>query len=347
MAVTIKDVAKAAGTSTATVSKVMNGSYSISQETIDRVNRVMEELNYHPNTRARNLSHQANRTIFFVAALDRNTGFLNPHMFEMLCGIEHTLSKKGYSLVVKGVLPSEAAELVKESSDTKVADGFILHASAITKELDEVIYKNEIPHLVLGMPDFDSHFCWIDVDNKYAGEVAVKHLLACGYCSVAYIGGTDDDRISEHRLSGVLSVLNRHEVIRPQNYVQQGKSVTWDGYEMTKQVLSGNSIPEAIICANNYLAYGCVNAISDAGLQIPRDIGVLTFDNYPFSQLLNPQLTVVDIDVYDLGSEAGKTILQIIKKPTVHVQSYFTCPTVIERDSTKPRENFKNLNKLF
>lgn len=338
MAVTIKDVAKAAGTSTATVSKVMNGSYSISQETIDRVNRVMKELDYHPNMRARNLSHQANQTVYFVAALGKNAGFSNPHMFEMMCGLEHTLSRKGYSLVVRNILPTEAPEFIKECADTKTADGFILHASIITKELDEVIYKREIPHLVLGMPNFDSHFCWIDVDNKYAGEVAVKHLLTCGYRSVAYIGGTEEDFISMHRLEGVLSVLDQHDVIRPKNYVQYGASVTDSGYAMTEQVLSGKQRPEAIICANNYLAYGCVKAIQDQGLQIPEDIGVLTFDDYPFSQLLRPMLTVVDIDVYDLGIEAGKTILQIIKKPHMHVQSYITYPAIIQRDSTVKRK---------
>lgn len=335
MAVTIKDVAAAAGTSTATVSKVMNGSYSISQETIDRVNRVMKELDYHPNMRARNLSHQANQSIIFIAALGKNMGFLNPHMFEMLCGLEHTLSKKGYSLIVKDVLPSDVAEYVKESADTKVADGFILHASVITKQLDEVIYKNEIPHLVLGMPDFDSHFCWVDIDNKYAGEVAAKYLLTCGYQSIAYIGGTKDDRISMHRLEGVLSVLGRHEVNQSPKYVQYGPSDTESGYEMTKKVLSCKERPGAIVCSNNYLAYGCLKAIYDLGLKVPEDIGVLTFDDYPFSQLLRPMLTVVDIDVYNLGVEAGRNILTIVKKPHMHVQSYIINPSIIQRDSTK------------
>ena len=335
MSVTIKDVAKAAGTSTATVSKVMNGSYSISEETIERVTRVMKELNYHPNTRARNLSHKASNTVVFATTLGKNMGFQNPHMFEMLCGLEHSLSKKGYSLVVKDIQPSETAAYVKECSDTKAADGFILHASVISPELDEIIYKNEIAHLVLGMPDFENHFNWIDVDNKYAGEVAIKHLLSCGYCSVAFIGGMENDCISMHRLSGVLSVLNQHEVILPKGFVQYGESLTDSGYDMTKQVLSGKSKPEAIICANNYLAFGCVNAIHDLGLKIPKDIGVLTFDDYPFSQLMHPQLTVVNIDVYDLGAEAGKTIIQIIKKPHMHVQSYITYPSIIQRDSIR------------
>lgn len=108
MAVMIKDVAKQAGVSTATVSKVMNGSYSISQETIDRVKKVMQELDYHPNLRARNFVTQSTKTIVFVTSLGKNAGFANPHMFEMVCGMEHVLTEKGYSLVIKNMSSVEA-----------------------------------------------------------------------------------------------------------------------------------------------------------------------------------------------------------------------------------------------
>lgn len=93
MGATIKDVAKLAGTSTATVSKVMNGSYSISQETADKVRKAMEELDYHPNLRAKNFARQSARTIIFVAELGKGTGFANPQMFEILCGLEEVLAR--------------------------------------------------------------------------------------------------------------------------------------------------------------------------------------------------------------------------------------------------------------
>lgn len=103
MGATIKDVAKLAGTSTATVSKVMNGSYSISQETADKVRKAMEELDYHPNLRAKNFARQSARTIIFVAELGKGTGFANPQMFEILCGLEEVLAQKDYTLVVRNI----------------------------------------------------------------------------------------------------------------------------------------------------------------------------------------------------------------------------------------------------
>ena len=180
MAVTIKDVAKAAGVSTATVSKVMNGSYSISRETVDRVNRVMQELDYHPNLRARNFVKQSTKTIVFVTTLGKNAGFSNPHMFEIICGMEHMLSEKGYSLVVKHISVAQATEYVHRTAEAKSADGFVIHASVVSRELDELIFREEIPHLVIGNPNFNSHFCWIDIDNRLAGELAAKHLLERG-----------------------------------------------------------------------------------------------------------------------------------------------------------------------
>lgn len=334
MATTIKDVAKRAGTSTATVSKVMNGSYSISQATIDRVNQAMVELNYHPNLRARNFANQSTKTVVFVTSLGENTGFSNPHMFEIMCGLEHALTNKGYSLIVKSISVESACEYVKNASDTKIADGFVIHASVISAELDELIYQEEIPHLVIGNPNFNSHFCWIDIDNRLAGEIAAKHLLEKGYQSLAFIGGKEEDKISMHRLYGVKSVLNEHDVIVPSGYVQQGESDCDSGYAMMEQIIRRGKMPDAVICANNYIAYGCVNALHDRNIQIPEDMAVLTFDDFPFSKILKPMLTVVNIDVFDVGIQAGKYILQKIRKPNMYVQSYITLPSLIERDST-------------
>lgn len=109
MGATIKDVAKLAGTSTATVSKVMNGSYSISRETADKVRKAMETLDYHPNLRAKNFAKQSARTIIFVAELGKGTGFSNPHMFEILCGLEQVLNQKDYTLLVRNITARECA----------------------------------------------------------------------------------------------------------------------------------------------------------------------------------------------------------------------------------------------
>lgn len=334
MGATIRDVAKLAGTSIATVSKVMNGSYSISQATKDRVLEAMQALNYHPNMRARNFSRQSTKTVIFITALEKNMGYLNPQMFEIVCGLEQSLSRKGFFLMVKSISTGEAVEYIREAFHAKLADGFVIHASVISPALDDMIFREAVPHLVVGTPDFTSHFCWIDIDNRLAGEMGAKHLLEQGYQSLAFIGGMEEDKISMHRLAGVLSVLNEHDLILPKGYVQHTEPECDSGYHMTELILSNNKRPDAIICANNYIAYGCVHALHDHHCAIPHDMGVITFDDYPFSKILKPALSVVNIDVFEMGNQAGRYILQKIRKPNLCMQSYITLPDLIVRDST-------------
>ena len=155
-----------------------------------------------------------------------------------------------------------------------------------------------------------------------------------GCQSVAFIGGKPEDQISARRLDGVLTVLKEHDVLLPREYVKKGESVCDSGYRMTMQILENRRRPDALVCADNYIAYGCVNALHDRGILIPEEMKVITFDDFPFSQILKPMLSVVNIDVYDMGVQAGKYILQKIKRPNLYVQSHITFPTLIIREST-------------
>lgn len=94
-------------------------------------------------------------------------------------------------------------------------------------------------------------------------------------------------------------------------------------------------LPEAVICANNYIALGCVDAIRDLDLKIPKDIGVMAFDDYSLSQIIEPQLTVVDINVRDMGVQTAKFLLVFIRHPNMQIQTYITTSNVIARQSTK------------
>ena len=93
--------------------------------------------------------------------------------------------------------------------------------------------------------------------------------------------------------------------------------------------------PDSVICANNHIALGVIRSLTGHQIRIPKEIGVITFDDYPFSQITDPMLTVVNIDVYDLGVQAGKLIINKIKKPNLQVQSYSTLPSLIIRESTR------------
>ena len=335
MSVTIRDVAQRAGVSKATVSKVLNDSYSISQATKDRVRAVIQELGYSPNRRAQSFATGKTRNILFLAWMEHGVGFSNPHLFEILAGTENALSRKGYGLILRQCTPQELIERYTELLCSEYVDGAILHASVVDKAVARALMEAPLPYIVVGMPDFANQLCWIDTNNSVAGQIAASHLRKKGYERIAYIGGQKEDTISLHRLNGVLDAL---DTVIPAGYIRQGAPSSETGYKCTMELLELERRPQAIICANQYLAFGCVEALKHRGLSIPRQMAVITFDDFPFSKVLDPPLTVVNLDMYDMGEQAAKIVMRRIRNPQLMVQSYTTLPSLIERGSTKGDE---------
>ena len=203
MGVTIKDVAQAAGVSISTVSKVLNGHYSISEKTADHVRRVMGELNYYPSANAQSFASGASRTVVLLADLSPNMAFQNPHMFEIVAGFEGALRKRGYRLILQGTDETSACGLAEEIISRRSADAIAIHVGVMSHPLSAVLTRLQFPHIVLGMPNFDSQVCWIDNNNTYSGTVAASYLLSQGYRKIAFIGGKYYDLGSAHRLQGV------------------------------------------------------------------------------------------------------------------------------------------------
>lgn len=332
MGITIQDVADAAGVSKATVSKVLNHSYSISKETCDRVNEVIHKLGYRPNHRARSFAKQATKTILFLAEMQHGVGFDNPHLFEIMAGAENALNQKGYGLIVRHTDARELLEQFEELMCGEYVDGAILHASVVSREVARVLSAAELPYIVVGMPDFSNQLCWIDTNNSVAGQIALTHLWRCGYDRIAFIGGPKEDTISSHRLKGMLDIMD--EKI-PTGYLCYAAPTCEGGISATRKLLSLPTPPNAIICANQYIAFGCVTALKAVGVSIPDQMAVVTFDDFPFSKVIDPPLTVVNLDMYDMGEQAAKVVLRRIKKPQLVVQSQTTLPALIERNSTK------------
>ena len=335
MGVTIKDVAEAAGVSISTVSKVLNGHYSISEKTAQRVRGIMREMNYYPNANAQSFASGSNHTVVLLANLAPNAAFQNPHMFEIIAGLEEALCKRGYRLILRGTDATSACGIAEEIISRRSADAIAVHVGVMSHPLAAVLTRLQFPHIVLGAPDFDSQVCWIDNSNTYSGTVAASFLLSRGYKRLAFIGGKSYDLGSALRLQGVKQGLSNAGAKLEDQYIWLGESTRADGFRMVENLLSQKELPDAIICANNYIALGCVDAVAKKGLRIPKDIGVMAFDNFPFSQIIEPPLTVVDINVRDMGAQAAKFLTDIMRHPNTQIQTYITTSDVIVRGSTR------------
>ncbi len=339
MSVTIKDVAAAAGTSISTVSKVINGHYSISEETAERVRAVMRELGYYPSASAQSFARGSTRTAVCFADLRPDTAFENPHLFEMISGLEEGLRARGYTLALRSTDTTEACEAAAELINRRGCDGLAIHASVMSRPLAALLTRTRFPHIVLGLPNFESQVCWIDINNVFSGMTAVSHLLDEGYRRIAFIGGSEHDMISAHRLEGVRQGLESAGRQLSESYIWLGESTRQEGRRMTLGLMAGKPAPDAIVCANNLIALGCVAALEELGLRIPQDAAVMTFDDYPYSRLTSPELTVVDIDVRDMGAQAAKLLTDCIRRPNLQTQTYATASNLLIRPSTHRAEH--------
>ena len=331
MGATIRDVAKKANTSISTVSRVINRSPNISKETTKRVLKVVKELNYVPNTRGQNLARKRNSVVAFVTKVTRDTAFINPHLFEIMNGVQKALSEHNIAMRYVGwEKPSPNA--LKELVEGHGVDGVILHASMVRPTMAQYMVDSGFPHVIIGMPNFPSNVCWVDNNNILSGELACGHLLSIGKKKIAFIGGEKHDLISEIRLSGVEKTLKKSLLTIQDAWIAKVSSQP----ESASAVIYSwkNHLPEGIICANNSLALGCIRALKELNVKIPQDVAVITFDDYPYAVITQPPTSSITIDVYDLGLQAAKLLLEKIAQPNVHFQSYITIPLLRQRAST-------------
>ncbi len=335
MPVTINDVAKEAGVSPSTVSKVLNHWTTISPETTARVNAVIQKLNYTPNSRAVSFARKTTQNIVYLTSLGKNEAYRNPHMFDIMCGVHRELSRHNYTLtLVDTSTETVPGESVHHVIAGKHADGMIIHGSAVTKELAMLITEENYPHIIIGHPGFDSSLCWVDTNHGLAGQFAAKHFISCGYTNAAFIGGKKTDYISMRRQKGFIGGMYDYGCRIPESHIGYTDSSIGESYLSAYHILTSPRPPRAIVCENNTIALGVVKAIDKLSLKIPEDIALLVFDAYPYSAIIDPRPTVIDINVYDMGVQAGSTMLRKLKNPSLLVQSYTTLPIVLQGEST-------------
>ncbi len=202
MAVTIKDVAREAGVSIATVSKIINGAPGISEATTRRVEEVMRALDYAPNSRAASLARKSARCVAFLAELDEAAPYTNPHLFDIMCGVQTALFSKGYALTLLDSLSADVEKMIL----SRAFDGIIVHGGALTRPIASLLIARRFPHIVIGHPS-DVRLNWVDTDHTLGGRIACEHLIDCGCERLAFMGEGETAGISNQRLTGFRTAL--------------------------------------------------------------------------------------------------------------------------------------------
>lgn len=332
---TIKDIAQLAGVSISTVSKVLNNKLYVAASTRAQVQAIIKRYNYQANCTARSLARSKTLNIAYIDQFIRNIPFENPHMFNILLGAEHKLQSKGYRLSLVNLSGKQSINQILETQlANKQFDGMLINSGCIDTKLENTILRYDLPTVCIGKLQFNSMLSWIDNNHRHSAAMAVDYLKNKGYKRICYIGGMLGDKISDERIQGFKQALLHHNLNIIDNPIIHTVNDITSIYSDTKAIIKSKYKPEAIICNNSLIAFAVVNCSNKLGLRMPADIAVLSFDNYPYSKLIVPQPSVIQIDLYELGVQAASMLIMKIKNPAQSIQTYTTLPEIIERSTT-------------
>ena len=331
---TIIDIAKYCNVSTATVSRVINSPSEVKEETRIKVEKAIQRFKFVPNKKAQNLAKGKANVVAFVTSFEQDGAFKNPHKFEIMSGVQKVLESHGYLMLLLQV--NNNIKMVKLLYENKTVSGFIIHASSLSKELEEYILKNKVPHLVIGMFNKKCDLSWVDNNNYLCGKMAAEYLHKIKRENFIYVGGEESDNTNTFRRKGVLDYFQTKFLeVKNYKFINTHASIN-DGYKAIISLAKNTTLSNfnSIICSNNHIAVGVLRALEDLKMKVPKDIALITFDDYPFATYTKIPLTSVSINMYQLGMNAANFLLEKIKEPNLEIRTYITLPKLIERESS-------------
>mgnify|MGYP001018304173 CR=1 FL=1 len=337
MAITIKDIAEYVGVSPSTVSRVLNGNNVISEATGKRIREAMRELDYHPNSRARNFARRSTNTIALIINADNEGAFFNTFFDRSVYAIEKVMQNHKYDVLITNDSDNTGSSVSELVYEQKV-DGLILPCASARKELLEILEKENFPYVVLGEPPIHSEdLVWVDVDNENGSRQAVRHFAEQGYQKTVLVVENEDTIFAKKRIRGYCRGISEEQKDRqdPVVLLSSGDPVLFE-----KKVLeSVEAHADAFLCSNNMIAYQVMSILKRENVTIPGQVGIVTFDNYPFAEYMDPPLSVVDVDTYKLGKVASELLLERISNVELDRRIVLIDTNLICRDSSKKRKD--------
>ncbi|KTD84901.1 LacI family DNA-binding transcriptional regulator [Paenibacillus etheri] len=333
MKVTISDIAKAANVAKSTVSKVLNDSPKISQETKQKVREIMKEMNYTPSSIATGLAKQSSCNIGLLVDMSKESEFLNQFFYNIIGGIESVIAPLKYELTISNVQHSSPeGHFLNRLVFSKRVDGIIANNSVLTDELSEELNRLAFPYISIG--EIMTPGSWVDFDNEAGGSMLTEHLVEQSYSKIAFLGGQQQEKIYTHRLGGYLSALQQADLTVHQQWIINCKADEHDSYHAALELLQREDRPDSVVCMNSYVAFGVLQAAKALGIDVPSELGIAAFDEYPLSRYTTPPLTSLNIDTFKLGVSSGQLLMERIRGNDMPHKHLLMEPELIPREST-------------
>jgi len=316
----IHDVAKEAGVSVATVSKVLNDYPDVSDKTRKKVNMAIELLKYQPNVVARGLVKRRSWTVGVLLTVP----FTNPFVSELLEGIKTALENSGYDLVRLSTRFEDPAYSFIKHCRSRNVDGVVVFGEGReNKSIEELIHA-EIPTMFIDTDLFGKRAGYITTDNANAIAMSVKHLYELGHRKIAYISGTLGPAVANLRLEGYREGLRQCGLPYSTVHMEVCDYSFDGGSKAARRLLAQRDQPTGIVCASDMSAFGAIHEIEKHGLRVPEDISVVGFDNTYYAHVFKPGLTTINQNIYSIGIKSIEYLIAMIENPD------YTPPVVTE-----------------
>ncbi len=335
---TITDVAAVAGVSVAAVSKVVNGKGGISEPTRQRVLEAAAKLQWSPSAAAVALRGARTRTLGMVVGRTADLLTADPHFAVFISGIESQLSPLGYGLLLHIVGEEPEAELraYRRLAEERRVDGVILTESRIGDTRFDLMRRLRLPALLVGTPWQDDPIPQVQAAGQDTGlREAVDHLVELGHRRIAYVSGPEDRVHTTFRRQVIESRLAGHG-LRPSHVVVADFTAQDAADAVGNLVEPSAQRPSAIVFGNDTMAVAGVSAARRLGLEVPRDLSVIGYDDLPLGEIVHPRLTTVNQDVEQLGRAGAAGLLALLGEAGVSDVAPPRPPRLVVRESTGP-----------
>jgi len=311
--ITIKDIARSANVSPATVSMVINGRLGISEETKKRVLNIIQALDYTPNLVARTLVKRHSYSIAFLIKTTQH-----PIFPEIAAGIDEVLKTQGYSMsIIFTHDDSEFESREIEKVKARGVDGILTSAALVDNDNLMTLVTSGFPVVALLRRVYHCNgLDYVIVDNAKGGFLAAEHLIRLGHRRIGIIKGPSNNSTAVERFAGALKAFKVYGIPVSENLFAEGDYVQKTGYLAAKRLFRqiGKDVPTAIFACNDDMALGAFEAAWEMGLKIPEDIALVGFNNVEITSFCSIQITTVSQRPYEMGRLGAKRLIDKIEK---------------------------------
>jgi LacI family transcriptional regulator len=315
---TLEDIAKQAGVSRSTASRVVNDDPNVSDRARRRVQQVIQTTGYHPHAAARNLASQRSWMIGLVLPRTVSSFFTDPYFPRLTQGVAQACNQHNYTLGLFILATKDDEERIfPQVSRQGLLDGVIVQTAQKGDKLINRLISSNFPLIVAGRPFNTTGVSYIDVDNVQAAHQAVYHLIHLGYKRIATITGMMNSTAGIDRKTGYEIAIQEQGWSVDPTLIAEGDFTEESGYVGMQKLLPGR--PDAVFAASDTMAVGAIRAIREAGLTVPGDIAIIGFDDLPAASLADIKLTTIRQPIIQFGAQAVEALIDLIEngiKPT-------------------------------